>query len=160
MDNKQDTGLVKVLCYLGIFVLALFIVLPPFFRFLFGEEKTTEEPKVEYSMLICKKTKDFVEYKIEHTIDSRYKNGEIINSTFTYEIDLIDLALEQEIIPDEYSSFSKINNASYNRNANVYTVKFNYDDFDYNSELLTVHTKNINEQNSFYSSSGYKCTIN
>jgi len=160
MDNKQDTGLVKVLCYLGIFVLALFIVLPPFFRFLFGEEKTAEPLRDEYSMLVCEKTEDFTEYKIDYTIDSRYKNGEIINSTFTYEIELIDLGLEHEITLDEYSSFAEINNVSYNRNENIYTAKFNYDKFDYDSELLTVHRKNINEQNSFYSSNGYKCAIN
>ena len=40
--SKNDASTTKTLCYLGIFILLLFIILPPLFRVLFPLERSEE----------------------------------------------------------------------------------------------------------------------
>ena len=86
-NNSNDSGATKLLCYLGIFILLLFIILPPLFRVLFFVQEEIEEEKKQVIMnLTCEKTDDFVEYKVKTTINTNYVEGAINNSLFQYEI--------------------------------------------------------------------------
>lgn len=157
---NNDTGGIKILCYLGIFVLLLFIILPPLFRVLFPE---TEEIKTEEKKLImnlsCSKTEDFVEYKLKTTINTNYIEGVINDSTFTYELEIVDNMMTAEGISiEEYDNLKKVSNVDFEESNNKYILKIDYSKFDYSNEpLLTNHKKVIAEQLATYSEDAFEC---
>jgi len=158
--NSNDTGATKLLCYLGIFVLLLFIVLPPLFRVLFPEE---EEMKKEETKLImnlnCVRTDDFVEYKVKTTINTNYIEGAINDSTFTYEIEIVDDMMTNDSIEiEEYEALKKVSNVDFEENGKKYILKIDYSKFNYSNEpLLQKHRSSINEQMFTYSEDHFEC---
>lgn len=170
-ERNNNEGIIKLLCYVGIFVLLLFIVLPPLFRVVFPEEELNNNPGEEekgtiYLNLLCVKKEDMFDYEIVTTINSDYvmKEGEtakISNSTITYKINFSDEIFnnDQVIIP-EYEKLKKIDNVDFdfNKSLNTYTLKINYKDFNYNNEeLLKNHQLEISEQVRYYSSEHFEC---
>lgn len=158
-NSATDTGVTKLLCYLGIFVLLLFIVLPPLFRFLFPVEETKEEPKKLIMNLYCTKQEDFVEYKLKTTINTNYVDGNINDSVFTYEIEIVDeMLLEEGIEIEEYESLKRVNNIDFEEDDNKYIIKIDYSKFNYTNEpLLENHRKVINDQMYTYSENNFEC---
>ncbi|MBQ7136400.1 MAG: hypothetical protein IJO43_00285 [Bacilli bacterium] len=152
-NNSNDSGATKLLCYLGIFILLLFIILPPLFRVLFPVEEEIEEEKKQVIMnLTCEKTEDFVEYKVKTTINTNYVDGVINDSVFKYEIEIVEEFMENDDIEiEEYETLKRINNVDFEEEENLYTLKIDYKKFGYNDEpLLDEHRKNISDQMRFY----------
>ena len=164
-DMKKSMNLndLKVICYLGIFILLLFIILPPLFRVLFPkeEEDVKEEENKLVTNLSCEKTQDFVEYKLKTIIKTNYIDGNIDNSKFTYEIEFVEDFLEEdEIEIDEYDDLKKVSNVDFEEKDNVYILTINYSKFDYSNEpLLENHMKTITEQMKIYSDEDFECEI-
>lgn len=159
---KKESGAVKILCYLGICVLLLFIVLPPLFRVLFPEEEvdTPNEEVVQTIMnLTCTKEEDFVDYRLNTTISTNYVDDKISNSTFTYQIEIVNSSLQPEgILIEEYEDLKRVNNIDYEENGNIYTLKIDYNSFDYTREpLLENHSKVIVDQMVIYSDNDFEC---
>ena len=91
--SKTDASTTKTLCYFGIFILLLFIVLPPLFRVLFPEEEQKpDEIKKTIMNLTCVKDDDFIEYKLKTTISTNYVDG-VINDD--YRIDYMRKHIEE-----------------------------------------------------------------
>lgn len=149
----------KVLCYLGIFILLVFIVLPPLFRVLFPEEENVEEEQEQLIMnLNCVRTENFIEYKLKTTINTNYIDSAINNSTFTYEIEIVDNMMNEGIIIEEYESLKRISNVDFDESSNTYILKIDYSKFDYSNEpLLDEHRKVISEQLATYTQDSFEC---
>ena len=158
-ESKIDLGTLKVLGYLGIFILLIFIILPPLFRVLFPEEDTTNEKQQLIVNLSCSKTEDFVEYKLNTKINTNYVDGVITDSTFTYEIDIVDDMITLDgIMIEEYEALKKVNNIDFEEIENKYILKIDYNKFDYsNEELLNSHRGVISSQMEIYSNNAYEC---
>lgn len=161
IEKKNNDGVIKLLCYLGIFVLLIFIVLPPLFWNLFPEEenKTIDEPKKSIMNLNCVKKEDFVDYKIKTTIDTNYVEEKISNSTFTYEIEYTnELFNSEDIIIEEYETLKRLNNVDFKEEGNKRIVSIDYNNFDYSKEeTLLPHQKLIVEQFTYYASEHFEC---
>ncbi len=160
---KKESGAMKILCYLGIFVLLIFIVLPPLFRVLFPEEEEVvtpnEEQKPTIMRLTCSKEEDFVDYKLNTTINTDYVDDKISTSTFTYQVNIVDNSLQPEgILIEEYENLKKLDNVDFSEEETTYTLNINYDQFDYSNEpLLENHRKVIVDQMVVYSDNGFEC---
>ena len=74
--SKQDT-----LCYVGIAVLAIFILIPPAFRIIFKDVKTKEEKEdVVYLTVTCRyRFYDDNQDVIGETTTLNYRNSELLN---------------------------------------------------------------------------------
>lgn len=160
MKNSSDNGSIKILCYLGIFFLLLFIVLPPLFRVLFPEE---EGPVVEKEKLImnltCVKTEDFVEYKLKTTINTNYVEGEINDSKFTYEVISSDNFFADGVEIEEYESLKKVSNVDFEEEDNKYILTIDYSKFNYSNEpLLQEHKMMISSQLQKYTEDHFECS--
>jgi len=160
-NNSNDSGASKLLCYLGIFILLLFIILPPLFRVLLPLLDVIQEEKEKTIVmnLTCEKTEDFVEYKLKTTINSNYADSMITDSVFKYEIEIVDSIMDSDAIEiEEYENLKKINNVDFEEEENSYILKFNYQKFDYSDEqLLKEHRKIINDQMQYYSENNFEC---
>lgn len=159
-EKKNNEGLIKMLCYLGIFVLLLFIVLPPLFRMLFPEEEIIdEEPEKVIMNLNCEKIENNTDYKIKRTINTTYVENKITNSTFTYELEYADSIFNgEEIIIEEYETLKRINNVDFNEEGNKYTISIDYVNFDYsNEDALVNHKKMILDQLQYYTQQLFEC---
>lgn len=159
MNNSSDTGATKLICYLGIFILLLFIILPPLFRVLFPEEEVVEEEKKLMMNLTCSKTEDFIEYKLKTVINTNYIEDAINDSTFTYEIEIVDdiLSIDGIEIP-EYESLKKVSNVDFDEKSNKYILKIDYSKFDYSNEpLLENHRHAISTQMVTYTEDSFEC---
>ena len=159
-EKNNNEGLIKLLCYLGIFVLLLFIILPPLFRMVFPEEEIiNEEPKKLIMNLTCVKTDDFMDYKIKTTINTNYVENEISNSIFTYEVEYMDsIFSDEEIIIEEYETLKRLNNVDFNEEGNKYTLSIDYVNFDYsNEESLANHRMMIASQMQYYTQEHFEC---
>lgn len=156
----DNNGSIKMVGYLGIFILLLFIILPPLFRVLFPEDENKDVEKEKLVMnLTCTKDEDFVEYKLKTTISTNYVDSKISDSTFTYEISASDSYFSSGISIEEYESLKKVSNVDFTENNNKYILKIDYDKFDYsNEELLKNHSKVISEQMAIYSDDSFECT--
>lgn len=159
MKNSSDNSSIKVLCYLGIFILLLFIVLPPLFRVLFPDE---EGPVVEKEKLImnltCSKVEDFIEYKIKTTINTNYVEGEINDSKFTYEVISSDDFFDDEVEIEEYEALKKVSNVDFEEEDNKYILTVDYSKFHYNNEpLLQEHKMMISAQFQKYTEDHFEC---
>ena len=164
MENKKNNeDLIKMLCYLGIFVLLLFIVLPPLFRVIFPEEEKALQEETEQKKTImnltCVKTEDFVEYQIKTTISTNYIEEKISNSTFIYEVEYMDeIFNSDDILIEEYERLKGIDNVDFYEEDNKYTLNIDYIAFDYsNEQLLTSHKMIIVNQMNFYSNDNFEC---
>lgn len=161
MENKKDNeGLIKLLCYLGIFVLLLFIVLPPIFWIVFPEDEIHgEEHKKSIINLTCVKNDDFIDYKIKTTINTNYIEEKISNSIFTYEIEYMDdIFKDDDIIIEEYETLKRVNNVDFNEYDNKYTLSIDYINFDYsNEQALMNHKMMVADQMIFYSEEHFEC---
>jgi len=160
-EKKNSDGLIKSLCYLGIFVLLIFIILPPLFRVVFEEEteiKENEEKKLIMN-LSCVKTEDFMDYKIKTMINTNYIDNKISDSVFTYEIEYADsIFSDEEVIIEEYETLKRVNNVDFYEKDNRYTISINYTDFDYTSEdALLNHQKMIADQMYYYTEMHFEC---
>ena len=160
-DKKDNEGLIKGLCYLGIFILLLFIVLPPLFRILFPEEQQQEkeEQKQLIMNLTCVKTDNYTDYKIITTINTNYIDEEISNSIFTYEVEYSDdIFNSDDIFIDEYETLKRVDNIDFSENGNKYVLTIDYINFDYsNEEALVNHRKMIAEQRNYYATEDFEC---
>lgn len=156
-DNNSS---IKMVGYLGIFILLLFIILPPLFRVLFPKDENKDVEKEKLVMnLTCTKDEDFVEYKLKTIISTNYVDSKISDSTFTYEISASDSYFSSGISIAEYESLKKVSNVDFTENNNKYILKIDYDKFDYsNEELLKNHSKVISEQMAIYSDDSFECT--
>lgn len=156
-DNNSS---IKMVGYLGIFILLLFIILPPLFRVLFPKDENKDAEKEKLVMnLTCTKDEDFVEYKLKTIISTNYVDSKISDSTFTYEISASDSYFSSGISIAEYESLKKVSNVDFTENNNKYILKIDYDKFDYsNEELLKNHSKVISEQMAIYSDDSFECT--
>lgn len=165
---KNNEGLIKSLCYVGIFILLIFIICPPLFRVILPEEeqsnveKEEEKKEKQTRKLNCNKTEDFAEYKLKTTIDSIYVDEKISKSIFTYEVQLNNEEfIGDEIVIDEYEKLKRINNIDFNEDENKYILKINYELFDYTKEtLLLNHQGKITDQISYYTSNNFECKTN
>ena len=162
MKNKSNsnTGDIKILCYLGIFILLIFIVLPPLFRVLFPEEEVVKEEEDKLIMnLYCEKEENFVEYKIKTTINTNYVESIIDTSTFTYEIEILDNMYDiSNVEIEEYEAIKKISNVDFSEENNKYVLNINYTKFDYSNEPLLMEHKNIiQEQLAIYTQNNFEC---
>ena len=160
MKNSSDNGSTKILCYLGIFFLLLFIVLPPLFRVLFPEEETSGEEKKKLIMnLSCERTEDFVEYKIKTTVNTNYIEGEINDSVFTYEVISSDDFFADGVEIEEYEALKKVSNVDFEEKDNKYILTINYGKFDYSNEpLLQEHRMMISSQLAKYTEDHFECS--
>lgn len=158
--NDNNNGSIKMVGYLGIFILLLFIILPPLFRVLFPEEENTNVEKEKLVMnLTCTKDEDFVEYKLKTTISTNYVDSKISNSTFTYEVSANDSYFSSGVSIEEYESLKKIPNVDFSDKDNKHIIKIDYDKFNYsNEEILKDHSKVISEQMAIYSDDSFECT--
>lgn len=160
MKQSKNEGLIKLLGYLGIFILLMFIILPPLFRLVFPEElEFIEEEKKLIMNLNCVRTENFIEYKLITTIDTNYIDSKISKSTFTYEVEYIDgIFSGEEIIVEEYETLKRVNNIDFNESDNKYVLSIDYDRFDYTNEpLLLEHQKLIATQLSHYTNDYFEC---
>lgn len=140
----------KSLCYIGIFILSLFIILPPLFRTVLKEDTTTiknESNKVR--QLSCVK---YVE-----TISMSYMNNDVNNIRYNYPID--------ENLENTYS-YSTIKEALENapgtlkqiiENKNSYFLDLK-SDANKNS-LSSNYQSDIETQKNFFTREGFTCTI-
>ena len=141
----------------------IFIVLPPLFRVLFPEEEEVvtpnEEQKPTIMRLTCSKEEDFVDYKLNTTINTDYVDDKISTSTFTYQVNIVDNSLQPEgILIEEYENLKKLDNVDFSEEETTYTLNINYDQFDYSNEpLLENHRKVIVDQMVVYSDNGFEC---
>lgn len=158
--KKSNLGTMKLLGYLGIFVLLLFIVLPPLFRVVFDEEEmegNKEEEKLVMN-LACSRTEDFVEYKLKTSINTNYVDSVIHDSTFTYEVEIVDSAIAGGITLEEYESLKKINNVDFEDIGDKHVIKIDYSKFDYGNEpLLAEHRNLIADQMLKYTDNSFEC---
>ena len=146
---KGDSSSYQMLCYLGIFLLLLFIVLPPLFRIIFPREETSENnDNLPLIMnLTCNKEEDFGDYQLKTKIESNYYEDKIHDTTFTYEI--IDVS---------GAGLRSIENVKSSENENIYTLKIDYANNDYsNEELLADHQHVIAEQLRYYTDNSFTC---
>jgi len=159
MKNSSDTGVTKLFCYLGIFFLMLFIVLPPLFRVLFPEEEPQEIEKDKLIMnLTCVKTEDFSRYKLKTTIDTNYVEGEINDSKFTYEVITSDESFNDKVKIEDYDALKKVSNVDFNEEENKYILIIDYSKFDYSDEpLLQEHNMMISQQSEKYIENNFEC---
>ncbi len=163
---KNDTGNYKVLCYLGIFILLLFIILPPLFRVLFPAEEeviNNEEENLPLIMkLSCTKDDDYTDYMITTSIETNYHEEKIHDATIKYEIKSIGGALpEEQIRIEDYENLKKVDNVYFEEDTdnNTYILKIDFDKFDYSDEELLLNYKNVlAEQYDYYTSNQYTCT--
>lgn len=157
--KKNNESSIKLLCYMGIFVLLLFIVLPPLFRVMFPEDLNPggEKPKLVMN-LNCVKTENFVEYEIKSTINTNYVEGVISDSTFTYDLKFNDELFEEDVEIEEYETLKMISNVDFEEEKNKYILRINYEKFDYSNEpLLSNHKMIISEQLEKYTNDHYEC---
>lgn len=158
--SNMDIKTIKTLGYLGIFILLIFIILPPLFRTFFPEEdQAIDEEKKLIMNLTCTKTEDFVEYKIITTINTNYVDSVINDSTFTYDIETSDSIFAPDNISiEEYENLKKLSNVDFEENKNKYILKIDYAKFDYSNEpLLSEHKKVIAEQMVTYTNDSFEC---
>lgn len=152
----------NLLAYLGIFVLLLFIILPPLLRVLVPkEEENTPTPINPVIMkLTCTKNEAKLNYDISRTVESIYESGDLTKTVFTYEVTFGDEELTMDdVVLDDYSSFKKISGADVETSGNKYTVTFNYATNDYsNNKLLSNHRQVLSDQLNYYSEEDYNCT--
>ncbi len=158
---KGDSSSYQMLCYLGIFLLLLFIVLPPLFRIIFPREETSENnDNLPLIMnLTCNKEEDFGDYQLKTKIESNYYEDKIHDTTFTYEIiDVSGAGSVGDITIDEYDALRAIENVKSSENENIYTLKIDYANNDYsNEELLADHQHVIAEQLRYYTDNSFTC---
>ena len=158
---KTDNGLLKIICYLGIFVLLLFIILPPLFRVLFKEEEEVVIKKEPVKMsLSCSLNEAFSGYNLKTTINNNYVDEVIKKSTFIYEVEINDENLTiDDVVIEEYDDLKKISNIDFSENDNKFTLNIDYNKFDYtDEELLADHQNRLNKQKSIYIENGFECT--
>lgn len=157
--SKNDASTTKTLCYFGIFILLLFIVLPPLFRVLFPEEEQKpDEIKKTIMNLTCVKDDDFIEYKLKTTISTNYVDGVINDSTFTYTVSSTDSYFGSRVTIEEYEALKKVPNVEFSEKNNNYILNIDYSKFDYsNEEALDNHKKVISEQMAIYSDDSFEC---
>lgn len=159
--KKDNLGTIKTLGYLGIFVLLLFIILPPLFRLVFEDEEQnigTEEKTKLVMNLSCSKEEDFVEYKLKTSINTNYIDSVIHDSIFTYEVEVVDSAIAGGIEIEEYEALKKINNVDFEDVGNKHIIRIDYSKFDYSNEpLLTDHRNVIADQMLHYTDKSFEC---
>lgn len=163
-NSKNNEGLIKLLCYVGICVLLIFIICPPLFRVLFPEEKqieVEEEQKEIVKKLNCVKTESFAEYELKTTINSIYTGEKISQSNFVYEIKFNnEEIMNDEIIIDEYEKLKRVSNVDFTETDNKYVLNINYELFDYTNEVLLIHHRGeINNQFIRYVNNLFECKI-
>jgi hypothetical protein len=159
MKNSSDNGSIKVLGYLGIFFLLLFMILPPLFRVLFPEEEPVVEKEKLIMNLTCIKTEEFEDYKVKITINTNYVDGEIHDSKFNYEVISNDEFFDGRVKIEEYDALKKVSNVDFEEKDNKYILTINYSKFDYSNEpLLQEHNMMISQQSKKYSDNNFECS--
>lgn len=160
--KSMDLASIKSLGYLGIFILLIFIILPPLFRLLFPVEDVKQVEKDKLIMnLSCIKTENFVEYELTTKINTNYVEGQISDSTFTYEIVINDdMFMASGVDISEYEALKKVSNVDFEEEKNKYILKINYSKFDYTNEpLLEKHRQSLSAQMKIYSEEEqFECT--
>ncbi len=163
MNVKNDTGTIRMLCYLGILVLLIFIIIPPLFRVLYPKEEVIEEEPLPIIMnLACSKTDDFGDYQLTNTITTNYYDDTIHDSVFSYIINENESGLPSEgVVIEEYEALKNIPNVIANENGNTYTLSFDFYNYNYgDEELLANHIGVLAVQRDYYSQNGFECTVN
>ena len=162
MNVKNDTGTIRMLCYLGILVLLIFIIIPPLFRVLYPKEEVIEEEPLPIIMnLACSKTDDFGDYQLTNTITTNYYDDTIHDSVFSYIINENESGLPEGVVIEEYEALKNIPNVIANENGNTYTLSFDFYNYNYgDEELLANHIGVLAVQRDYYSQNGFECTVN
>jgi len=159
MKREESSNL---LAYLGIFVLLLFIILPPLLRVVVpkNEKKEPVNTNPVIMGLACTKNDSELNYSILRTIESTYNNGELTKTIFTYDVSFGDDELTmKDITISDFLSLKKISGADVKERANKYIVTFNYTVSNYsNNKVLENHRKKLSDQLNYYSTEGYNCT--
>lgn len=165
---KLERDGVTICGFVIIFILILLILLPPFLRLMFGNEKLgddTTKVKVEdkYENLSCNKEEQTTSYTLTKTISTVYKNNEINKLTFKYIVTPIKTTTSQtnlNITIPEYEILKQVPKARAIHNNNEYSVVIEYDKTDQiTSEILSKYIKSSNEQKAYYTNEGYVCNI-
>ena len=151
----------NILAYLGIFILLIFIVVPPVLRvFVPKENEITSVANKVVMKLSCSRTESTPEYSLTRNIDSKYEDGVLVETLFTYSVTFTEnLFTMDSITIDDYETLKKIPNSITTEDKTQYTVKFDYVSNDYsNNKDLANHSKLLSEQLKYYAEENYICT--
>lgn len=91
--KKKTKEIINILCYIGIFILTVIILLPPLLRFLLPDSDNFEN-KVTLELLSCKKIEEGT--NTEKTINTHYKNGKVQKIQIVYKNVLEDSQIDEK----------------------------------------------------------------
>lgn len=159
---KKENKSSNLLAYLGIFILFLFIALPPALRVFIPKEENTTDPDINVvkMQLTCTKVSRKIEYNINEKIITTYRDGAISTSTFIYDVEIKEEGMTISGIEiDEFNELRKIPGVISKQEGNTYTINIDYQNNDYSSEeILKNHSNTIQEQMTYYTTEDrYTC---
>ena len=149
--KKSTKNIIYILCYIGIFILVLFIFLPPLLKYLLPEgDGYTNVVKVE--LLKCQKVEE--ETGTKKVINTHYKDNKV---------ELVEIAytnVTEESIIDE-KDFYKIEGVESLDDEGSASITINITPNNYNRNRLSQFFKSINTQKSIYEDGdyNYSCKI-
>ena len=133
---------IKLLCYVGIFLCALFIILPPFLNFLLPDtDRYTNETKLQ--TLSCESTREDGSQK---QILTHYKNDKVQKIEITYS----NMTENTVIDEDAFYNVSGLTKTESDQTLSIVIVPNTT-----NRDLLSSFLKSIQEQMSIYADGDY-----
>lgn len=142
-ENKKK--LIKALCLVGIFILSLFIILPPVLKFLLPDNDEYENI-VTLETLSCEKELEDGSQKI---ISTHYKNDEVQK----IEIEYLNKTDTTKIDETNFYNISGITKTDKNNTLSITIIPNNM-----NRDLISTLINPIQEQFSIYADGDYDFT--
>lgn len=157
----------SVLVILGMFILALLIILPPLFRTFFPKEEITNPPeeKIENEEKLTCTFLTEGNYEISADISYINNNLEYYTVKYLYKATVnpgedASVLAQQELEQNkEYVLFSSLNNISLEKNNNDVTISFDQTLMESNPENIELQNyfQDINSLKEYLTNIGYNC---
>lgn len=160
--KKMDRN--TLLCWIGIGICSVFIVLPPFFRMVFKGPEIIEAPKTKsITTLFCAKSDREETHILKREITAIYENAAFIELKMGYaivEVSDSEPPTISEITLDEITAFKKLigNDVKFAETATSYTFTFDYKNGNFsNVDELSEHGRIAAVAIQAYQSLGFRC---
>lgn len=161
----------KVLCYIAIVILLIFIILPPILRVFVDDINVDNKPKEVVELLIC--TLD------QEKINMPYINNKLVNIKYTFPINEDDNILSDSLIDNNGDIYGDINenskiilvgeslkntletipNIKKDSNDGKMTYTLDMNDVNNSSLLPAKYQDSIGNMKTYYTSLGFSCNI-
>lgn len=168
-EKKQKKAKSPLLVIFTIFILAIFIILPPVFRNMFPKKEVPKNNniKVRKVLLTCTKTMPTEGYEITSKV--KYLNGKPDRNTIIYSKNTITQEPNQtpptpeipvKTVAEELKFFSELQNIEVTEGDTTTTVVLNKDTISSNSNNLdlTNYFLPLGAQQKLYQEQGYECS--